>query len=348
MHIHGRNRVLLGALIAAFALLIPANAFASHDLGIYRVEQQVTLDSDQQTADLSCDAGDIALDGMWRVDHADQDDDDLYKTALGRAVDVLEAYPKLGFGVASNGHRDTYHYLFEKNAIGRVQLKVFMTCIRQDTHQTSGHSHAIQVTNFTSGGGDPGTFSSTPCNVKEFVSTPGFKIAWTGEPGTDPVPYLGRVSTSWPTPTPTPSSTTSNMRSWDWVIDLSQDTGTPSVTYYWSCVKRALPLSGGERHKLVYRYDGQLTHSIGASSVQTVRQSCGAAYKAVVAGISFPFSNAFTDPNTDYPFATFPEPYVWWLGMDPQPKSRDFKFLNADSAAHNVKTAAICLNYRTT
>ena len=336
--------MLLGALITAFALLIPANAFASHDLGIYRVEKQVTLDSDEQAVTLSCDPGDIALDGMWRIDHADQDDDDLYKTAIGRAVDVLEAYPKQGFGPASNNHRDTYQFLFEKNAIGRAQLKVFAVCIRQNTHQTSGHTHAIQITNNTSAGGDPGTFTSTQCGPQEFVSSPGFQIAWTGEGGgADANQFLGHVSTSWPTP----NGTKSDMRSWDWVIDLSQDGGA-SVTYYWSCVQRKLPLVGGERHKLIYRYNGQQTDPIGATSVQTVRNSCNSSYKAVIAGFSFTVANTFTDPNPDFPFASYPEPYLWWLGMDPQPKSRDFKFLNPDSVAHNVKTTAICLNYRTT
>jgi len=68
----------------------------------------------------------------------------------------------------------------------------------------------------------------------------------------------------------------------------------------------------------------------------------------LVAGFTFPFVNTFHDPNPDFPFASYPEPFLWFLGMDPQPKSRDFRFDNADSVAHNVTTDLICLNYRTT
>ena len=75
MRIHGRTRLLIGALSLAFVAL-PASASAAHDLGIYKVEQQVDIASDMVTADLSCRDGDIALDGMWRIDHADYDEDD--------------------------------------------------------------------------------------------------------------------------------------------------------------------------------------------------------------------------------------------------------------------------------
>jgi hypothetical protein len=340
MHIHGRNRVLVGALFAAFALVVPSSALANHDLGIYKVEKQVTLESDEQAVDLSCASGDYALDGMWRIDHADQDDNDLYKTAIGRAVDVIEAYPTDGLVV---NHHDTYHFLFEKNAIGRVQLKVFATCVKQRTEQTSGHSHALQVTNYTNTTA-PGvdTFTTpvppaaTACPVQSFISTPGYKINYST---TDPAQYLGRLSTDKPL---------ANVRQWTWQMDLSQDPAA-TVTWYWSCVNRKLPAAGtpSERHKLVYRYNGTQTDSIPSTSVNTVRQSCGSAYKAVVAGFTFNPGGPIADLNPDPSYPTVPQ--LWFLGMDPQPKSRDFKFLNGDPAgAHNVTTTAICLNYRTT
>jgi len=342
MHIQGRNRVLLGALIAAFALVIPTSAFASHDLGIYKVEKHLDLDSDEISATVSCTPGDYALDGMWRIDHADQDDDDIYSTSLGRAVDVVSAYPSIGNGLSSSGHRDAYNFTFEKNAIGRAQVKMWVVCIGQNTHQTNGHSHALTVTPHQSLATPAGAFdtTATPCPTNTFISTPGFNI----NPTTgDPNPLLGHVSTD---------IMSSNMRNWSWYIDTSQDGGAPTIDYYWSCVSRKLVANGGENHKLVYRHDGQTTTAINPTGSnegwQTVRQSCGAAYKAVVAGFTFPFVNTFHDPNPDFPFASYPEPFLWFLGMDPQPKSRDFRFDNADSVAHNVTTDLICLNYRTT
>ena len=95
MRTHGRTRLLIGVLSLAFAAL-PASAMAAHDLGIYKVEKHVDLDSDETIVDLSCYANDFALDGMWRIDHADQDEDDTHISFLGRAVDVEWAYPTDG------------------------------------------------------------------------------------------------------------------------------------------------------------------------------------------------------------------------------------------------------------
>jgi hypothetical protein len=342
MHIHGRNRLLLGALIMAFALIVPSAAFASHDLGIYKAEKQVDLNSDETAVDLSCNKGDYALDGMWRIDHADQDDDDIYITSIGRAVDVLEAYPTAS-PIAGNplGHQDSYHFLFEKNAIGRAQAKVFVTCIKQKTEQSNGHSHSIPV-NIVPPVANPvgnGSYTNnTICPINTFVAQTGYRIDWPSKgTGGDPIPYLGHLSTDW---------MNSSMRGWSWVMDLSQDP-TSQVTFYASCVSKKLPAAGGERHKLVYRYDGPTTQTLAKNKVSTVRHSCEAAYKAVVAGFSFPFDTAAgRDPNPD--FTSFFEPWIWYLGMDPQPKSRDFKFLNSSGISRTVQTAAICLNYRTT
>jgi hypothetical protein len=335
MQIQGRTRVLIGVLATAFALVVPSAAFAGHDLGIYKVEKHVDINSDDQSVDLSCYGGDYALDGMWRIDHADQDDDDLFVTSIGRAVDVQEAYPF--DGPAPTTHRDSYHFVFNKNAIGRAQVKVFATCIKQQTEQSGGHSHAIPVTvnppvvrPVGLGDFDNGTVAICPINT--FIAQTGYKIT----PSGDPVPFVGHISEDWPI---------LNMRGWSWKMDISQDPGA-FVTYYTSCVGKKLPLAGGEKHKLVYRLQGPETNSLAASRVSTKRISCAAHYKAVVAGFSFwpTGPGSMSDPNTDYGFV----PKLWWLGMDPQPKSRDFKFLNSFGAVGSVDLKAICLNYRTT
>lgn len=337
MRIHGRNRALIGVLAATFMVAIPGTAFAGHDLGIYKVEKHVDLDSDEQAVDISCNNGDYALDGMWRIDHADQDDDDLYVSSIGRAVDVLEAYPLDGPAAGTN--YDSYHFLFEKNAIGRAQVKVFLTCIGKQTEQSDGHSHLLDVvvqpthTNLA-GVGDYDT-TNTACPINSFIAQTGYSIA---PSVTGPNPYVGHLSESIPY---------ANSRGWTWKMDLSQEPAAV-VTYYWSCVKRKLIAAGGENHKLVYKNQGPESNSIPGNKVTTKRLECKSAYKAVVAGFSFypaPSSIGF-DPNPD--FASFKVPKHWWLGMDPQPKNRDFKFLNSEAAPFNVDLRAICLNYRTT
>lgn len=334
MQIHGRTRALIGVLATAFCLVIPASAFAGHDLGIYKVEKHLDLVADETEVDLSCGSGTYALDGMWRIDHADQDDDDIFVTSIGRAVDVREAYPFDGADADSD--YDSYHFFFDKNAIGRAQVKVFATCIKKQTEQSSGHSHNIVVTvkpTTTTGGG---AFSTgNVCPVNEFVAQAGYKVT---PSGADAVPFNQHIQERWPT---------SNMRGFDWYTDLSQDPGS-TITYYISCVRKKLPAAGGEKHKLVYRFQGPETNSLTASRVSTKRISCAAHYKAVVAGFSFgPPVPTMADPNSsDFPGLFVP--ILWWLGMDPQPKSRDFRFLNSDGAAHDVDLVAICLNYRTT
>lgn len=335
---HGRTRALIGVLATAFMVAIPSTALAGHDLGIYKVEKHLDLDSDEVAVDLPCDGTDYALDGMWRIDHVDQDDDDLYKTAIGRAVDVLEAYPS---------SQSTYHFLFEKNGIGRAQVKVFATCIKSKTEQSNGHQHNIVVNSFSStpqasvNSWYGNSFTSTPCVGQSFVSTPGFKIDWANKGGPtfdDPSPYIGRMSTSWMT----------NLKTYAWTHNLQGEPATTTITYYWSCVNRKVQAAGGENHKLVYRLNSTpspQSDSIPAKSIKTKRQSCQSSYKAVVSGFSFTPGGPIADLNPDYGTTA---PWLWYLGMDPQPKSRDFRFLNGDASAHPVLTQSICLNYRTT
>jgi len=305
---------------------------AYNDLQLYKVEKQVDLDSDEQLVELPCKGGDYALDGMWRIDHADQDEDDTYATAIGRAVDVQEAYPF--DGPAPGSRLDGYRFVFNKNTIGRAQVKVFATCIGAKTEQNNGHSHDIDVTAFGPVNDADGTFQTPNCGPNRFVAQTGFRIVPTG---TDPDPYIGHASESWP----------ANIGRWSWVIDLSQATSPTTVDFYWSCVNRKLSVAGGEKHKLVYRLQGPESYSIPAEKVRTKRIECRAQYKAIVAGFSFT-PGSMTDPNPEFaPPLTVPQ--LWFLGMDPQPKNRDFRFLNSDPVnPDSVQLRAICLNYRTT
>jgi hypothetical protein len=346
MQIHGRTRALIGVLATAFALVIPASALAAHDLGIYKVEKHFDLDSDDLSIDLSCKTGDYALDGMWRIDHADQDDDDLNDTAIGRAVDVLEAWPSA---------IDTYTFHFVKNAIGRAQIKVFATCIRNDTHSASGHSHTLTYTQATGyarpagntvNGATPWSNSpgfgqwsdSTICPSKTMVAGTGFRILYTPDAEGDPTPYLGHLSASWPT-----NANTTSVRGWEWAFDLSLDTAA-SVKFYASCLARLVPQGAStEKHKLIYRYQSS-SATLAANKVSNPRHSCGAAYKAVVAGFDFQASLA----SVVDPFDGVSRKNPWYLGMNPQPKSRDYRFLNASGGTPSVDLYAICLNYRTT
>src|SRR4051794_22791156 len=63
----------------------------SHLLGNYKVEKHIDLEGEEGTYTLSCNGTDIAVDGMWRIDNVDQDNDwvDPYTPTGNPANDVL-------------------------------------------------------------------------------------------------------------------------------------------------------------------------------------------------------------------------------------------------------------------
>ncbi len=73
-------RLLAGVVAALAALALPAGALAadghkSHVLKLYKVEQHVDLEGEDGTYVVTCPDGDYALDGMWRIDNVEQDND---------------------------------------------------------------------------------------------------------------------------------------------------------------------------------------------------------------------------------------------------------------------------------
>ncbi len=110
-------RWALAGLTAMLTLLAfqAGTAFASYDLQIYKAEKQVDLNSDDTTVKLSCNAGDYALDGMWRLDEVDQDNDSTFAEQM-TSIDVLQAENEEAAGISSD--EGTYDFRFVKNAIG--------------------------------------------------------------------------------------------------------------------------------------------------------------------------------------------------------------------------------------
>ncbi len=157
------------------------------------------------------------------------------------------------------------------------------------------------------------------CPPNSFVAQPGFKVSV--PVGDDPNPYLARVSQSPTRPAPTDGRG-------GWTSHPARRPSSSSTTRPASG-RRSWP-AGGESHKLVYRYQPQLSNPIPPLATKTVRLSCKDTYKAMVAGFRFVLGD------------------LYYLGMDPQPKSRDFKFTNPNGVSKSVDLAAICLNYRTT
>jgi hypothetical protein len=363
--VQGRARAFSVAAIFAGLLMIglPSTSLAAHDLRIYKMEKQVVLDSDEDTdVNVECLGTDRALDGMWRIDHADLDEDMSAFETIATAVDVLEAW---------SDTPSRYHFSFIKNAIYRVQLKVFITCIGAKTEEGGRTSHAHALTygpgyphpgpaqapyTASAGAAAGGRVTTTqdctaqpgpvPPGYKWMLITPGFKVVPTSS---TPLVGVGRLYRS------ILSDTTSSSAADSWTWAFATGTGTDSgaaITVSWRCLRiRIDRLTDGttisaDRHKLVkkVRRSSPNPAPLGANGFTTANVNCGDSYKAVVAG--FDIDDADTDPTLNQNFGLGLWK-IWYLGMDPRPKTRAYRFLNTGSA-DTVKLAATCLNYRTT
>lgn len=368
MLIHGRNGAFAVLAVTAMALFAPGVASAHHDLVIYKAEAHVDLESDEKTVSVSCDAGDHALDGMWRIDHADQDDyiDDL-DNIIG-AVDVLKATPTSD---------STYSFAFVKNAIGRAQVKIFVTCLKSKT-QGGSHQHTFITGGapnvgsfFRSDGVTPGfetsapatvtgtgglvksSFSAAACPANFLLVSPGFESSNYRDAAavlTDPSPGMMRIYES---------NHVTNPRNWTWKFENSALplNYTTDVVVKWRCLKIKLPVDGFDKHKLVPKFKSPVFFNPKKHKVSEGQYHCGSHYKAIVAGFQIPedLVNDQSNYNTDGTGLKFWVPpafafnNIFYMGMDPRPKTRAYRFANrSTTTTWPVKLTALCLNYRTT
>lgn len=330
---------LLGILIGALTgLALPGAAHAGHDLSFYKAEAQVDLESDEKTVDLACNPGDPVLDGMWRIDHADQDDDDMWLTAIARSVDVVRAIPIDG---------STYRFTFVKQAIGRVQAKVFVTCLKAKSSMNAGHKHAFVLTDYFNqtdvsawnnteftpdwdwipDNGDPA------CPAGYWAVSPGFEFTSPAydvlEPGSFRM-YRSQYSDY-------------KMRNWTWAFQFPASGGKVSLRL--RCLRIAIDTiaygTGTERHKFVGKYM-QYSPTFKKKRVYEGQSTCGSHYKAVVSGFAI-------DPTlVGAGLNDWPATKLWYLGMDPRIKTRALKVLNSGGTNQLVDMRTLCVNYRTT
>lgn len=351
------------AALAAGAVLAPPSALAggaSHLLGSYKVERQLDLEGEGGTYTLACGAGDIAVDGMWRIDNVDQDNDYVYDSApSGNAAwDVLNSVEPIA---AYPSAIDTYTFRFLPLAGADAQGKLFLTCLPAQVRTAKGHqqswiagsvvttqSSSVALPASPATYGNTGSFTTPPCPNdpslgKRIAVSPGFN--W-------------ETDDTWGKPykrTPTPGSAN---RSWDWGF-FSPTGGT--VTVSWRCLNLLTdyyPGPAGHRHKLISSYKPKVSPpaaTLGANEVSEVQVACGALYKAMVGAWDFGAGGAGEAAKYDgYAWlAADNAQKLWFLGMDPRPKVRAFKVLNtaltgapAMPTATTTKFGAICFKDR--
>src|SRR5581483_5747390 len=125
-----RITIIAAAALAALAIA-PGSALATgaHFLGMYKVEKHLDIQGEGGSYSISCnDPSDIAVDGMWRIDNVEQDNDYYYAPLhntpfwydVNLAVEPVAAY---------SSAKDTYTFKFLPQSGGDAQGKLFLTCL---------------------------------------------------------------------------------------------------------------------------------------------------------------------------------------------------------------------------
>jgi len=318
MRIHGRFAL---AALAVAALALPASAAAKtatkHHLDMYKVEVHVTLDESavgNYTA--HCPGGDIAADGMWRIDHVDQfnpqtADPDEAPWNIATGVSVLASYP------SSN---DAYTFRLRNNTSEEAQVKLWVVCVGKKTAPDT-HQNALVTTPPTSESYGPLVQSDfqTPagdqqCPVGSMFISPGFNIT------------AGEAHNGASIP-----SADLRGRTYGFYI-LANGT---SITTYGRCLKEKTGPSapGNHTHKIYADLrTAPVDHFDKGNGVWEHQIECREDQKGLVGGWDVGDANMHWDNFSR-----------WFLGMDPRVKSRAFKTYGDPGGAYYL----MCVNDRT-
>lgn len=321
------------ALVAPLALVVaaaaPANATGQfHEITMYKVEKHFDISGDYPEKNMhehvKCDPGDYALDGMWRVDNVEQANP---PETFGDERDV---YFSASYGDDVNP--SMWHFRATNYADGTAQIKLFATCIRQRTENQHLHTHPIRLSarhddvRVGVPAGDYPTNHAVTCAADEYAVAPGFNVA----PDPEPREKKVRLYRSWPTP---------NFRGWHWAFVAEEPV---DVTLYIRCLRTTPGTASGHTHKIPmeWRPHGHAGDPRNLTFIKTqeIRLNCddgpnGAFYQNYKAMVG-----AFwiDDPH-----------HVWFLGMDPRPKQRSYKFWWDGGGVNSVYLAALCVRART-
>jgi hypothetical protein len=298
-------------LFAAAALVAPSVAQAAkpaHDLRLYKAERQVSVTAADTLADVSCESGDYALDGMWRVDSVDG--------GPLSSVGVLEAR-------SDAADAATYRFHFTKSVAGQAQLKVMVTCLGATTAQ-SDHQHAFTLSarrdaSFSGGPGVGAGFhpGANACASGQIAVSPGYTFS-SGS---------GHVVGSRQS-LPNESDPARN-----WAMAFWLD-GASTWTTSFRCLTLKSSTTNGHWHKIQPSLIGfpQAPATVGAGEVTELQVHCGETAKGLVGAFdTFPW---FAEQD-------------WFLGMDPRIKTRAYKFFNSGASPMLVWTGLTCFKDRT-
>lgn len=313
------RRTLVGVL-SALALMAPAAMVVSspatadgngrhrHDLNTYKREGWIAISgtAPDNTAHehMLCDDGDYALDGMWKVDAHDGDD---------RTLQADASYGDIALP-------NKWHFRFVNNGPGRVQVKLFVTCLTGVTGERDGHTHSLSWraaapvdTDFTVAGG--AVVPTQTCLANEIPVNPGFNFTLGG---------TGRIFRSYPTP---------DELGWQWAFIPTSD---GRVTTYLHCLSRTTSSAGTPAH--THEVDADLLPGYGGQS-----ELLGTG-EQVDRTIS---SRAHDEGNIGAYWIDDPY-HVWYLGQDARGQVRTTRFWFDGAGSGQVYLAVFGFDKRTT
>lgn len=317
--------------IGAFGLPSTALAGKSHILKMYKVEDHVDIEGDLDY-NVSCRPGDIATDGMWRIDDVSQDNE----------FDLLGQWKETLAVKAIATSLGTYQFRFLPLAGGDVQGKIWVTCLENPAGPGGTHAHNFTTKPVTATpaaetgpngavsyvvgpGSGGGSLAAGDCPTGQYVPIqPGFDMTATEGYG-----YLQK---SW-------NATTGTDVGWEWRFNVTSAAAAPasdnfSVTLKYRCLKLKSdpstgPSPGPHSHRIIQQYKSKLNINHVQRTFDTHQVNCGEQYKGMV--------GMWDTGSND----------LYYLGMDPRIKSRAFRFVNIGFADQTVDLRLSCFKDRT-
>lgn len=299
----------------------------SHLLDMYKVEQFVGLAAGD-TADqlqVSCNNGDYAIDGMWRADQVNFnwqiDDPGPYgEWNKYNGIDVSESQ-----SVA----KDTWEFTITNNTSEDAQAHVWITCLGRKTAPDTSQHDLILSKLYTDdrhvavGDAQEVYAGDHECASDEVVVAPGF-VSDSG---------VIKLYRSWPDG--------NGLQRWTLGFYGVTD---PNVTTSARCLKLTTDYQGSgykkHRHKLRVRFR-QSNPKLTQNQVNDVTLSCGQTEKGLLGAFDIRYGH--DDWTADYD-----SHQLWYIGMEPQLKSRVFHIWNhSEDTDYKALLGLVCFDDRT-
>lgn len=328
------TRRIIWSACAALALAPPAGHAAGsgstaerHQMSMYKVEEDLSLDAvDIGTTSLSCRDGDYAVDGMWRIAHTDFNPqlDDEAPEGGWNAYNGIQPWDSHSVGAS------TWRFTLYNDTSETAQVKLYVTCLnaRVAPADRDAHTHRLTVGPLETAGHTLSATSPAIVQAGDFdCPAPAIAVA----PGFEVTRGDLRVFRSAPA--------ASSLRAWEW--GFYPQAPATRVTTSIRCLRLASTADGATRrhfHRLVVR-EREGAIDVPADTTADLTAQCSPYEKGLIGIFDVRPDAAWTAPMGGH--------RLWYLGMEPQIKSRVFKVWDTDAdTSWAGRFGLVCVNDR--